>query len=106
MSDDVLKQIEQTVKSHPVVLYMKGTASLPQCGFSAAVVEVLNKHKVSFETVDVLADPAVRDGVKRYSNWPTIPQLFVHGKLVGGSDIVRDLDAKGELAPMLRGAEK
>ena len=99
--DDVQKRIDDTVKGNKVVLYMKGTPTFPQCGFSAAAIAVLNDLGVPYHTVNVLEDGAVREGVKRYSNWPTIPQLFVDGKLVGGSDIVREMHAAGELKPLV-----
>jgi monothiol glutaredoxin len=101
---DVLAEIEQEVKQHPVVIYMKGTPRFPMCGFSAATVEVLHEIGVPFKAVDVLTEGDKRDGVKAYTNWPTIPQLFVGGEFVGGCDIVRELHAKGELAPLVRKA--
>ena len=101
---DVLTEIEKEVKENPVVVYMKGTPRFPMCGFSAATVEVLNEVGVPFKAVDILAEADKRDGVKAYTNWPTIPQLFVGGQFVGGCDIVRELHAKGELAPMIRKA--
>ena len=101
---DVQQQIGELVKGNPVVLFMKGTPSFPMCGFSARVVEILKSIEVPFEAVNVLADPAVREGVKAYSNWPTIPQLYVKGELVGGCDITVQLHSAGELAPLLKGA--
>jgi monothiol glutaredoxin len=101
---DVLTEIEKEVKENPVVVYMKGTPRFPMCGFSAATVEVLNEVGVPFKAVDILAEADKREAVKAYSNWPTIPQLFVGGQFVGGCDIVRELHAKGELAPMIRKA--
>ena len=98
------QQIDGLVKSKPVVLFMKGTRSRPQCGFSATVVGLLDDLLPAYETVDVLADEAIRTGVKEYSGWPTIPQLFVGGALVGGCDIVKQLAEQGELAKVL-GAE-
>ena len=102
--DPVIDEIDQEVKAHPVVIYMKGTPRFPMCGFSAATVETLNEIGVPFKAVDILAEAPKRDAVKAYSNWPTIPQVFVAGKFIGGCDIVRELHAKGELAPMLRAA--
>ena len=96
-SPETLRQIEDLVKSEHVVLFMKGTRSFPQCGFSAAVVQILNSLLPQYKTVNVLADPAVRQGIKDFSSWPTIPQLYVGGEFVGGSDIVRDLFSTGEL---------
>jgi monothiol glutaredoxin len=101
---DVLKTIEQEVQAHPVVIYMKGTPTFPMCGFSAATVEVLNELGVPYKAVDVLAEGDKRDGVKQLTKWPTIPQVFVGGKFVGGCDIVRELHARGELEPLIRAA--
>jgi monothiol glutaredoxin len=104
MIDEQLKQrIEQTLGKDRVVLFMKGSPSMPQCGFSAAVVGVLKEVGVPFGSVNILADGELREGLKEYANWPTFPQLYVDGKLVGGSDIVRSMHAKGELAPLLAG---
>jgi monothiol glutaredoxin len=99
---DVHKYIANLVTNHRVVLFMKGNKSFPQCGFSAAVVEVLKRHAVPFETVNVLQDQAVREGIKQFSSWPTIPQLYVNGEFIGGCDIVREMDASGELADKLK----
>jgi monothiol glutaredoxin len=104
MAEDVLSKIDQQVKNNKVMLFMKGDPSAPQCGFSAHTVEILKSYGYPFATADVLADPAVRDGIKRYSNWPTIPQVFIDGKFVGGCDIVHELHERGELAPMLKSA--
>lgn len=101
MSRDVQAEIRDTVESNRVVLFMKGTPSFPQCGFSAAVVQILSELGVSFVGVNVLADGEVREGIKRYSSWPTLPQLFVDGKLIGGCDITRELHERGELAKLL-----
>lgn len=104
MSDDVIKAIDQEVRDNPVVIYMKGTPRFPMCGFSAATIEVLNEVGVPFKAIDILAEQEKREGVKAYTNWPTIPQVFVGGKFVGGCDIVRELHSRGELAPMIRKA--
>jgi monothiol glutaredoxin len=104
MSEDVLSKIEQQVKNNKVMLYMKGNPNAPQCGFSAHTVEILRSYGIPFETADVLADPTIRDGIKRYSNWPTIPQVYIDGKFVGGCDIVSELHERGELEPMLKSA--
>ena len=101
---DVLKDIEREVRENRVVVYMKGTPSFPMCGFSAATVEVLREIGVPFKAVDVLAEPEKREGIKVYSNWPTIPQVYVGGKFIGGCDIVREMHARGELAPLLKAA--
>ena len=100
----VFKQIQQEIDDNAVVLFMKGTPMFPQCGFSAAVVQALSLLGVKFKGIDVLTDPAVRDGIKHFSNWPTIPQLYVKGEFVGGCDIVREMYETGELQQLL--AEK
>ncbi len=94
--------IAKTVAEHPVVLFMKGVPDQPRCGFSSVVVQVLDHLGVDFVGVDVLQDAALREGVKAYSDWPTIPQLYVKGEFVGGSDIVREMFQSGELKPMLQ----
>lgn len=94
-------QIETLVKSEPVVLFMKGSRSFPQCGFSAAVVQILNSLLPEYKTVNVLSDPDVRQGIKDYSSWPTIPQLYIGGEFVGGCDIVKEMFASGELQKKL-----
>jgi monothiol glutaredoxin len=104
MADDVLAKIDEKVKNSKVMLYMKGTPDFPQCGFSAHTVEILRSYGLPFDSEDVLADPVVRDGVKRYSNWPTIPQIYIDGKFVGGCDILHELHERGELGPMLKEA--
>ena len=101
MDTSVLEKIAEEVSSNPVVLYMKGTPDFPQCGFSYQVVEILNRLEVPFHAVDVLADDAVRAGIKTFGKWPTIPQLYVKGKLIGGCDIICQMDAADELEPML-----
>src|SRR6266852_9857232 len=93
----VFDRIKQDVTDNPVVLYMKGTPVFPQCGFSAAVVQILTHMGVKFKGVDVLADPALRQGIKDFSSWPTIPQLYVKGEFVGGCDIIREMFETGEL---------
>lgn len=100
--DETLKRtIQSLIDSNRVVLFMKGTRHFPQCGFSQSVVQVLNQLGVKFEAVNVLADPALRQGIKEFSNWPTIPQLYIDGKFIGGSDIVREMYASGELQQLL-----
>jgi monothiol glutaredoxin len=101
--DEVQAAIDEAVKKNKVIIFMKGTPSMPQCGFSAATVACLKEVGEPFESVNVLADPAVREGVKAYTSWPTIPQVFIGGKFVGGCDIVRDLHSKGELAKLIKG---
>lgn len=98
----VFERIKQEVSDNPVVLYMKGTPMFPQCGFSAAVVKILSDAGVKFKGVDVLVDPSLREGIKAYTDWPTIPQLYVKGEFLGGCDIVREMAASGELVPLLK----
>jgi len=93
----VTDRIKQDIADNPVVLFMKGTPVFPQCGFSARVVQILTQLGVKFKGIDVLADPAIRQGVKEFSNWPTIPQLYVKGEFVGGCDIVSEMYENGEL---------
>ena len=95
---DVHKRIDDEVKGNPVVLFMKGTPVFPQCGFSAAVVQILSHLGVKFKAIDVLKDPKIRSGIKDYSEWQTIPQLYVKGEFVGGADIVREMFESEELA--------
>jgi monothiol glutaredoxin len=99
---DVLARIQNDIETNPVVLYMKGTPVFPQCGFSAQVVQVLSLAGVKFKAFDVLADDELRQGIKEFSNWPTIPQLYVKGEFVGGCDIVREMYQSGELATLLK----
>ena len=99
---DVKDRIETDIKANDVVLYMKGTPVFPQCGFSAAVVQVLTHMGVKFKGINVLEDPEIRNGIKDYANWPTIPQLYVKGEFVGGCDIVREMYQSGELAEMMQ----
>lgn len=98
MTDNpVFTRIRQEITETPVVLFMKGTPMFPQCGFSAAVVQALSNMGVKFKGIDVLSDPGLREGIKQFTNWPTIPQLYVGGEFVGGCDIVREMYASGEL---------
>lgn len=99
---EVVKLIEKQVKENPVMLYMKGTPQQPQCGFSLQTVRVLNAVGVDFSSVNVLEYPAIREGVKMYSDWPTIPQLYVNGEFVGGCDIVTSMYNDGELEKLLK----
>ncbi|MDO8434789.1 MAG: Grx4 family monothiol glutaredoxin [Candidatus Binatus sp.] len=101
---DIFKQIEADVKQNKIMIFMKGTRSFPQCGFSAATVQIFDELGVDYETADVLSDPDLRDGIKSYSNWPTIPQVYINGKFVGGCDIIRELHESGELEPMVKAA--
>jgi len=101
MTDPVHAKIQADINDNPVVLYMKGTPVFPQCGFSARVVQILSHVGVPFKGVNVLEDMAVREGIKSFSNWPTIPQLYVKGEFIGGCDIVREMFDTGELQEML-----
>ncbi|HUY39327.1 MAG TPA: Grx4 family monothiol glutaredoxin [Candidatus Binataceae bacterium] len=101
---NVTEQIESAIRENKVMIFMKGNRSFPQCGFSAATVQIFEELGVPFATADVLADPELRDAIKRYSNWPTIPQVFVDGKFVGGCDIVREMYESGELEPIVKAA--
>jgi monothiol glutaredoxin len=105
MTDDTNARIDQLVKSNDVVLFMKGSPLFPQCGFSSRAIAILNHLGVEFESVDVLQDQGIRQGIKAYSDWPTIPQLYVHGEFVGGSDIMMEMYESGELAQLF-GAER
>jgi monothiol glutaredoxin len=98
---NVQDRIKAEVDSNDVVLFMKGTPAMPQCGFSATVVQVLDHLGVKYKGVNVLADPEIRQGIKEFSNWPTIPQLYVKGEFVGGCDIIREMFESGELKPFL-----
>ncbi len=104
LSDSLRKQIADLVASNRAVLFMKGTPRAPQCGFSAQVVQILDELLPSYETVDVLRSPEIRDGIKAFSQWPTIPQLYVSGQFIGGCDVIRDMHASGELQRLI-GAE-
>jgi len=98
----VFDRIQQDLNENAVVLYMKGTPMFPQCGFSAAVVQILSDLGIKFKGVDILVDPSLRDAIKQFTNWPTLPQLYVKGEFVGGCDIVREMAASGELQDLLR----
>ena len=101
MDNAVFERIRQDINSNDVVLFMKGTPVFPQCGFSATVVQVLNHLGVKFKGVDVLQDPGLRQGIKDFASWPTVPQLYVKGEFVGGCDIVREMFQSGELTELL-----
>lgn len=103
MTNPVFDRIQSDISENDVVLYMKGTRQMPQCGFSATVVEVLKRSGVEdYKDVNVLADAEIREGIKAFANWPTIPQLYIKGEFIGGCDIVRELYQSGELAQMLK----
>ncbi|MDH5649161.1 MAG: Grx4 family monothiol glutaredoxin [Gammaproteobacteria bacterium] len=95
------ERIKEQIELNPVMLYMKGTPQFPQCGFSGRTVQILQACGAKFASVDVLSDPEIREGIKVFSNWPTIPQLYINGEFIGGCDIVTDLFEKGELQKML-----
>ena len=95
------EQIQEDIKSNSVILYMKGTKQMPMCGFSSTVVNILNMHDIEYKDINVLEDPEIRVQLSAFSNWPTIPQLFVNGELIGGCDIVVELHKKGELTGIL-----
>lgn len=99
--EPIFAKIESDLQNNEVVLFMKGTKDFPQCGFSAAVVAILNKLGVDFLDIDVLKNPEIRQGIKEYSDWPTIPQLYVKGEFVGGCDIVKEMFQAGELQELL-----
>jgi monothiol glutaredoxin len=98
---DAQSRIAEIVKSNDVVLFMKGTALFPQCGFSSRAIAILDRLGAPYETVDVLQDPEIRQGIKTYSDWPTVPQLYVKGEFVGGSDIMMEMFESGELQELL-----
>ena len=100
-NNPVVERIKRDITDNAVLLYMKGTPVFPQCGFSAAVVQILTHLGVKFKGVDVLSDPEIRQGIKEFSSWPTIPQLYVNGEFVGGSDIMREMYESGELQQLL-----
>jgi monothiol glutaredoxin len=102
MDTTLQTRIESTLSQAPVVLFMKGTRLFPQCGFSAKVVEILKEQAVDFRDVNILTDPELRQGLKEYANWPTFPQLYVNGKLVGGCDIITSLHESGQLSEVLQ----
>ncbi len=103
MSEEVLQAIKKTIAEHDVVLFMKGTPDFPQCGFSAATVQILRETGSPFTAMDVFSHPEFRPTLKEFSNWPTIPQLYVRGDLVGGADIVKEMHTRGELKPLIEG---
>ena len=102
MSQDIQDRIKNQIENNKVILYMKGSKDMPMCGFSAAVVEILNSYEVDYETVDVLLDQDIRQGIKEYSNWPTLPQLYVNGQCIGGCDICVEMHSSGELEPIVK----
>ena len=101
LTEELRKRIEKDIKGNKVMLYMKGTPAAPQCGFSAKAVEILNSHGVKFHSFNIFDDELIRQGVKEYSDWPTFPQLFINGELIGGCDIMTELHNSGELTQIL-----
>lgn len=101
MTPEAKQRIDELVQNNKIMVFMKGTKLMPQCGFSNNVVQILNMLAVPFETFDILEDPEIRQGIKEYSSWPTIPQVYVNGEFVGGSDILIELYQKGELQQMV-----
>jgi monothiol glutaredoxin len=104
MENVVFERIKKEIDSKDVVLFMKGNAAFPQCGFSATVVQILSLLQVPFKDIDVLSDPEIREGIKAFSNWPTIPQLYIKGEFIGGCDIIREMYESGELHAQFRDA--
>ena len=102
MADTVAEQIEKEIKSHKVVLFVKGSPQAPQCGFSAATMELFKKMNVPFHSVDIIANPEIRRTLPQISNWPTFPQVFIDGKLIGGADITNEMFQSGELQKLLK----
>jgi len=101
MTETIAQRIQAQIDANPVMLYMKGDATFPQCGFSARVVQVLKHMGVPFKTANVLEDPELRQGIKEFSNWPTVPQLYIKGEFIGGCDIVTEMYQTGELEKLL-----
>ncbi len=104
MAEDITKKIQSQVEQNKILIYMKGTRAMPQCGFSARTVKLFESYGVPFETVNVLADPELREAIKDFSDWPTIPQVYINGKFIGGCDICLEMHERGELGPMAKAA--
>lgn len=104
MDQNAQSTIDQQVKSNPIMLYMKGSPTFPQCGFSGRVVQILSTYQTPFESCDVLQNQAIREGIKQYSDWPTIPQLYIKGQFIGGCDIINEMHESGELKSLLTSA--
>ncbi|MFQ5701149.1 MAG: Grx4 family monothiol glutaredoxin [Acidobacteriota bacterium] len=104
MSRDVMEEIKNEITQNKIVVYMKGTKEMPRCGFSAATIEILSRFGVEYKDVNILEDPEKWSAIKQFSDWPTIPQVYIGGEFVGGCDIVREMDAKGELEPLVQKA--
>ena len=106
MSDSINEQLDQVVKNNAIVLFMKGTPDFPQCGFSQRVAGILNSYEVPFSAVNVLLNNEIREGIKAYSDWPTIPQLYINAEFVGGCDIISEMHEAGELEELLAPLKK
>lgn len=106
MPDELLEQIKKEIESTPIVLFIKGTKEMPMCGFSARTIAIFQELGKPFKTFDILPDPRIRQTLSAYSNWPTIPQVFIKGKFTGGCDIVTEMHQKGELQPLVEAAFK
>lgn len=104
MNPIIQTKIEGQISNNKIMIYMKGTPNAPQCGFSAATVQIFKSFGVPFESVDILQDPELRQGIKEFSNWPTIPQIYINGEFIGGCDIVMEMHNRGELEPIIREA--
>jgi monothiol glutaredoxin len=104
MADELMEQIKREIATTPVILYVKGTKEMPMCGFSARTIAIFKELGRPFTTVDILPDPRIRQTLSAYSNWPTIPQVFVKGRFIGGCDIVTEMHQKGELGPLVEAA--
>lgn len=102
---DVQEQIKKMVTDNKIILFMKGTAQAPQCGFSASVIHILNQYDVPYETINALSNPEIRQGIKTFSNWPTLPQLYVNGEFIGGCDIVTEMHENGEFKDIIEKAK-
>lgn len=101
MNRDVMNEIKKEISENRIIIYMKGTKEMPRCGFSAAAVQVLNEYGVAYKDVNVLEDQDKWTAIKQYSDWPTIPQIYIDGQFIGGSDIIREMHTKGELKPLI-----
>jgi monothiol glutaredoxin len=101
LTDDIKKQITGDINNNKIMLYMKGTPAMPQCGFSQATVSIIQSYNMDFQSSDVLSDEGIRQGIKEFSDWPTIPQLYVNGEFIGGCDIITDMHQNGELKTLL-----
>ena len=106
MSESINDKIKGQIENNPIILYMKGSPEMPMCGFSARVVEILNSYNKKYETGDVLLDPEIRQGIKDFSNWPTIPQLYINGQFIGGCDICIEMNDNGELETLINSASE